>query len=148
MIEILDREYPNFRLEEFVPRLVFNTFRDKGLGQIDEGIIALAQFCRLYFEVPMTINNWHSGGKFQYRGWRPPEYTQGAKYSQHRSGRAFDCHFGGGLTVKEAYKKILDEQEAFMEAGLTTLEDIMHTPTWLHMDIRTTNSENILIVRP
>lgn len=41
----------------------------------------------------VTVNNWHVGGARKLSGWRPFDCPVGARYSQHKWGRAFDCLF-------------------------------------------------------
>lgn len=67
--------------------------------------------------------------------------------SQHKMGNAFDCDIKG-LTADQARSRILDNKKEFMDAGLTTLESAEYAPTWVHSDLRTTSSEDILIVEP
>jgi hypothetical protein len=62
----------NFDLEEFIDRDTFQRYREKSIWFIDPKIIALAEFYRMHFKAPVTINTWHKGGQFQYRGFRPP----------------------------------------------------------------------------
>ena len=54
-------------------------------------------------------------------------------------GAAFDCNIQG-FSPDDGYA------QAFMEAGLTTLEDGAIATTWIHSDIRPTGLSEILIV--
>ena len=137
----------HFLLEEFVPQAVYKQFGEASVAFLDPRIIILAEFVRVFFNKPVIINNWHKNGIFFYRGFRDPECAIGAKMSQHRFGRAIDINVVG-MTPKDIYKAILANQEAFMKAGLTTLEDIADTPTWNHLDCRITNLSTIKIVKP
>lgn len=136
-----------FDIREFVPPQIWNKFGEKSIWFIDPKIIEIAKAYREFFEVPIIINNWYIGGKFMYRGYRPPRVNVGTEYSQHKSGRAFDCH-SPNITPQNMYKLILDNQEFFMEKGLTTIENVVFTPTWLHSDCRPTSKKEILIVNP
>lgn len=137
----------HFSIEEFVPKLIFTKYGENSKWFIDERVIYLAEFVREWFKVPVTINNWHSGGSFQERGYRTPQSTTGASYSQHKTGRAIDFSVKG-LTADQVRKEIMDYEYAFMVAGLTTLEDAAFAPTWVHADIRNTGLDTILIVKP
>ena len=132
----------DFTIQEFVPREVFEKWGDKSTWFIDPRLIQLVQALREEFG-PITIN----GGTYNYSGYRPPECTIGAKASQHRFGRGADLKFKAH-TVQEVYDAILKNEAHWMSKGLTTLENIKATPTWLHVDIRSTLLKSILIVNP
>lgn len=144
---------PNFKLsshfviQEFVPQDVFEKFQTKSLWFIDRRVILLAEFIRSRFGKPLIINNWHSGGKFQYRGFRPRSSSVGAEFSQHRFGRGIDFN----VMTKEASEvseEIIKSFSLYKKAGLTTIEDPLYTKGWTHIDIRDTNSDELLIVKP
>lgn len=137
-----------FDLREFVPPEIWGRYGEKSIWFVDPKVFAIASAYREFFGVPVIVNTWHNGGQLTYRGYRPPDTKIGATFSQHRFGRAFDCHFVG-LTVQEAYKRICDNFAPFAAVGLTTLEDVAHTPTWLHSDCRAVaDNSKPLIVRP
>lgn len=133
----------HFNLEEFVPQDIFNQYGEKSIWFIDPRLINLAEFIRTFFNKPMTIN----GNGLNERGFRSPDSSTGAKLSQHKFGRAIDFNIQG-LTPQQVYDTILKNKDAFMKAGLTTMEDIKMTPTWTHVDVRQTNKLDILIVQP
>ena len=137
----------NFHLEEFVSKSMYKKWGKNSIWWVDMRIVELAQFYRDYFGHSMFINTWKGGGALSYRGYREPTYKKGATMSQHRSGRAFDCHIST-LTADEIRKAILDNENKFMAAGLTTIEDAKYSPTWVHSDIRHTGMSKIKIVKP
>lgn len=137
----------HFNLEEFVPQNVFQQWGTNSIWFIDPKIIVLAEFIRTFFNKPITINNWTSGGQYNYSGFRDPDCPVGAKMSQHRFGRAIDVKVTG-MTPQAVYGAILANKQVFMKAGLTTMEAIADTPTWVHCDIRQTGKSDILIVHP
>ena len=94
---------------------------------------------------PVTVNDWHVGGGFSQSGLRDPVTGIGARLSQHKSGRAFDCKFKD-TTPQAVYAYLLENADEF--PGLTTLEDIAATPTWLHFDVRAANWAGIRVVKP
>jgi hypothetical protein len=55
---------------------------------------------------PITVNDWSWGGTFKESGYRSATSRTGAKYSQHRYGRAFDCKFGH-VTVQGVYTYLI-----------------------------------------
>jgi len=138
---------PNFDLREFVPPSVWNRFGTASQWFLDPRMLDLAQFYRDYFEAPVRVNDWHYGGDFTERGFRVPDTNTGARLSQHKFGRAFDCNVEG-YTPDEVRREIKQNEKLFMEKGLTTLESGDIATTWVHSDIRSTDRNSIFIVTP
>lgn len=162
---------PNFIIQEFVPKSIYDIWGDRSTYFINPKIPALAQFYKEFFldyykkkhgadkvkDVLIIINNWHSNGSYQYRGFRPRSYSEGGENSQHRLGNAFDCDiiilFNDGSRMEADYKEIhsviMANQALFIASGLTTVEDVKYAPTWLHSDCRwIPNQTGILTVKP
>lgn len=138
----------NFSLQEFIDPETFKKFGDQSIWFLDQKIIHIAQFMRERFKLPVTINSWHTGGTFQFRGFRPPACTVGATLSQHRFGRGIDCNVDG-VFPRDVAKDIIQNFSTYKKYGLTTIEDPGATETWSHIDVRNNNnSENLLIVKP
>lgn len=136
-----------FVIQEFVPKQIYKLFGDKSIWYINPKCIELATAYREFFGVPVVINNWHTGGEYNYRGYRPPRVNIGAEYSQHKLGNAFDCSCPG-LSPDQMLKQIQDNWEKFKALGLTTIENPKFTPGWLHSDVRPKIQETLLIVNP
>lgn len=132
----------NFHIKEFVPKEIYNKWGANSIWFVDERLIRLVQFLRDEFG-PITIN----GGSYNLSGFRPPDSKIGGKLSQHRFGRAVDLKFKDH-TVQDVYKAILKNESHWMNKGLTTMENIAATPSWLHIDIRNTGMDKIKIVNP
>lgn len=141
------KEVEYFNTKEFVSREVYNQFGENSLWFVDPRIRKLANFIRTFFASSVTINNWQWNGSLDERGFRQPDSTEGAVFSQHRFGRAIDFNVKG-KTPKQVYDIILANKEVFMQNGLTCIEDVAFTPTWTHVDIRYTGLKDILIVKP
>lgn len=151
----------NFLVEEFVPQKIYEKYGDASLWFVDPKIVNIAQLIRDYFGKSMTINNWHNGGSFNYRGFRPDSFyyqwnadisaytsKRKGKLSQHRMGRAIDFNISG-MTADEVREEILKNEEMWIEAGVTTMEDAAYSKTWIHLDCRyRNNKKNIFIVKP
>jgi len=133
----------NFSLDEFVPPSIYEHFMDKSIWFIDPKIVQMAQFIRDRFGKPVTINNYLSGGDYQYSAFRDNACTIGASNSQHRHGRAIDFRIQG-MSPMEIRAEIIRNFELFRTTGLTTIEG--GTPTWTHIDCRFTRLDSILIV--
>lgn len=89
----------------------------------------MAQFYRDFFQKPVYINNWFWSGPWHNRGFRTPNTTVGALNSQHKLGAAFDCNIKN-MAPDEVRRIILANEQEFIRAGLTTLEDGQFAPTW------------------
>lgn len=133
----------HFVIQEFVSPEIYKLRGGKSIELIDSRIVMIAEKLREYFGVPITINNWHTGGQYKESGLRDFDTTTGAKFSQHKFGRAIDCKFQG-LEPKYIRKKIIENQGEFIKVGITCIE--ADTPTWVHIDCRYTGFNNILIV--
>ena len=83
---------PYFKIQELVPQSVYDDLGEDAIGQIDKDALTMLHRLRQKFG-PITVNDWLFGGKNHYRGFRPSYCEIGAKYSQHRLGKAFDCTF-------------------------------------------------------
>jgi len=138
---------PDFDLREFVPPSVWEAFGAASRWFLDPRMLDLAQFYRDYFDASVTVNTWAWNGRFKERGFRLPDTNTGARLSQHKFGRAFDCNIAG-MTPEEVRERIMDNEALFMDKGLTTLESGEIAKTWVHSDIRTTTQDSILIVTP
>lgn len=136
----------HFRVEELVDPRTFAARGQKAMELMDPGILCALDAIRELFNKPVVVNNWHIGGEFRERGYRPWHCTTGASYSQHRLGRAIDFHVAG-LTPDEIRLVILRRQHEI--AGLvhiTAMED--GTPTWVHIDSRNIPNTNIHVFLP
>ena len=137
----------NFYLDEFVPPDIYNERGQKTIALIDHRIILAAQFLRETIDKPMIINNWWNGGKFTKRGLRNWNETVGARWSQHKYGRAFDFHVIG-MTPSQVHAIIMQNEEMLINHQLiTVIEDLRDTPTWVHCDCRFTGDNKIVVVR-
>ena len=133
----------NFDLREFVDPETWQQLGEKSRWLIDDRIINCAAALRAITGKPVTINNWHTGGHYHESGLRSPLTTTGAKFSQHKFGRAVDCKVEG-MTAEEVRQLIKQHWLHFKSVGLTTIEK--DTPTWVHLDCRNTGLETLLEV--
>jgi len=131
-----------FSPEEFVPETVFNELGGDPIRifrLFDERVLVACVTLRQRYGV-MTINNWMWGGRFHNRGYRPPWSDVGAKYSDHRMGRAIDCHFRD-VSAEEVRQDILADPWAWDFWTITSLEMTVDTEpiNWLHFSCRNWN---------
>ncbi len=133
----------NFVIQEFVPEEIYFGFGDKSTWFVDPIIIKVAQFFRDRYGISITINDWHTGGKRNLSGCRPPSTKLGARLSQHKMGRAVDLKWKG-LDPEAIRKDIKENQKEFLAVGLTAVEE--GTDTWLYVDCRATGMNEIYFV--
>jgi hypothetical protein len=139
---------PYFDVREMVDQ---NTFKALGVNAawlIDPKIVRALDLLREKLGAPIFVNNWHTGGPFKSSGFRSMSDKTGAMFSQHRRGCAADVK-ASGRKPADLLAIINANFAEFKSAGLTTIEDINYTPTWLHLDCRPIAIENqFRIVRP
>ncbi len=134
----------HFLLQQLVPPTTFEALGDKAWELLDPALLTTLD--QLYEAFgPMTVNNWHTGGKFKESGLRDPNTATGAPRSQHKIGKAADCK-PLRITPQAMYAAILSDPSKF--PLLTTLENIESTPTWVHVDVRPATQTGIRIVNP
>lgn len=140
----------NISLQEVVPKVTFDKWGVNSIRFIDKRIVFAAQSMIDRYGT-CIINNWSSGGQFDGRGYRPPTEETGGKESQHRFGRAIDLD-PTKITPQEMFADIMKNQELILSFGITTVEDITMTPTWIHIDNRQVvwegKQDKLLIVKP
>jgi hypothetical protein len=139
-----------FAINELVPPNVLAERGERAWAFMDDRILRGADWLREKFG-PAVINGRFGGKVFTESGLRDPFTTTGAKWSQHKFGRALDLKFTR-VTVQEVYDYIIRNPKEARENGITTIEDIAFTPTWLHIDCRAvpegTPDNGIVVVKP
>lgn len=137
-----------FDVREFVDEKAWDALGEKSAWLIDPKIVRIADLVRQLSNSAVTINNWHSGGNYKSSGYRGIWDSTGATMSQHRCGRAADLKVKGFSPVQVLHL-IMANKSAFISEGLTVIEDVADTPTWLHVDCRPRlDDTSILIVKP
>ena len=127
----------HFKLYELLPKSIYKQHR--GWHLFDDRILMTMDKLRSYFG-PIVINDWKWGGHNQYRGYRPEGCKIGAKYSQHKYGRAIDF-VPVSKRVDFIRNFIIVNNREFPH--ITTVE--MET-SWIHIDVR--NVEPIMKIYP
>lgn len=96
---------------------------------------------------PIKVNDWHTGGRFKASGFRAIWEKTGGQLSQHRCGRAADVK-SKKYKPGQLLSIIMQHKAEFMAAGLTCIESLQFTPTWLHLDCRYTGLDDLVFVQP
>lgn len=150
----------DFDVREFVPKSVFDEFgavfclRFVNPIMLKYATWLKAELGKKYAcEVSIRINDWHYGGSFQNRAFRPPTSTVGKWTSAHKLAMGVDMDFkrkdtGAAIPIKEVFDFVIAHQKEVLAMGVTRLEDYRDTPTWLHSDCLYTAKTTIQIVRP
>lgn len=135
---------PSFIIQELVPPDTYSALGERAWELLDSCALMTLQALRNKFG-PLIVNNWHSGGSYRESGLRSFTSPTGARYSQHRFGRAFDCKFKNRVPAEVA-DYVLKHAAEFPH--LTTIENPDATPTWFHFDVRNHDKTGIWIVNP
>lgn len=137
-----------FFLDEFIPPEIYSVRGSRSIQLMDDRIIEGVTLLRKYAGVPFIINNWANGGKRDESGLRLPNTRTGARWSQHKFGRACDI-VPRGMTVRQVFAILKAHEDEFVSKGLiTTVENVDITKVWLHVDCRATGLDKFLIVDP
>jgi hypothetical protein len=125
-----------FDVVEFVDQRTWQALGWKAACLIDPRIVRVCDLIREKAGAPVWVNNWFTrNGKFDSSGYRAPWDSTGGKLSQHRRGCAADVKVVG-LKPPQVLDLILANSTEFEAAGLTTIENLRFTPTWVHLDTR------------
>lgn len=93
----------------------------------------------------VIVNDWKWEGRFTQSGFREANSGVGAPSSEHKQGNALDFKFRG-ITVSQAYHYLIRYQDRY--PNITRVENIEHTPTWLHVDGKDTGKAELYIFNP
>lgn len=121
----------HFKVQEFVPKEVYERWGDDSLQFMDARILKLADIIKEAFpKGTMTINNWFWQGDRNWSGLRIPERPYYSIYSQHSAGRAIDCIFSE-YSAQYVRDHILNNPTLFPGASAIEMD-----VSWLHVDCR------------
>ncbi|GLX86353.1 hypothetical protein tloyanaT_26060 [Thalassotalea loyana] len=139
--QIIEQAKQYFQIYELVDPVTYAQFNEKAWWFICPCALLSLIALREQFG-PITINDWYWGGNYKYSGYRPPNCTVGAKYSQHKFGRGFDAK-SKAHTAIAMQDYILANPKQF--PFITAMENAEHTKTWLHFDTRLSELLTIIV---
>jgi hypothetical protein len=147
-IEITEQKFRKyFKPQELVSILHYNEFVDKDTiyALFTPELKGVVVHIRESVGLPMTINNWHTYGAFQYRGYRDKTCSIGAVKSAHREGEAIDFDFRG-ITAERGRELIVQKAMKELPYPIRIEEGV----NWIHIDTRRvfTNDHKINYFRP
>jgi len=128
----------SFDIRELVCSHTFNAFGEKSWQFFDHDTLEMLLVLRRdIVKVPMTINNWHTGGPYSQRGFRcnicqlvKDKTLKGLIYlTSHANGAAFDFD-AKGMTSEQV--RVLVESKKDLLPCNVRMED---TVSWCHIDI-------------
>lgn len=114
--------------------------------EMDSKIVVVAQWIRDTLGLPVTINNYATGGKYKESGLRDVNTKTGAKKSAHKEGKAIDIKVKG-MTAKEVWEWCMNHQIELYAMGIREIEHWEDTPSWTHLGTRG-NHLAIKIIKP
>ncbi len=134
-----------FKLKELVSEDVLAKYGDKAWEFLDDRLIITLDQIREALGKPMVVNT-SSMKQRGYRANKDPMVANKSGYycSQHTMGRAVDFHVIG-MSIEEVYNYIKENYKQF--PYLRRLEHIESAPTWVHIDLANTGSEELVIFR-
>jgi len=133
----------HFTIKELVhPRIIAAIGEHLAWQRLDALCLMDLDFIRECWGSPIIINS----GRYDSRGLRPPNDGDGAMYSLHKQGKAFDLVPANGDT-KGLWEMIYDLVETDSLRTMNTLESLAFTPTWVHV-ANCNTSEKPLIIKP
>jgi hypothetical protein len=134
-----------FKLQEYVPKSVYNEHGDKSVRFISTALInadfQLLQDLEKHYDRPIScsINTWVFGGNRNYSGLRVKGEPYYSEYSMHSFGCASDKIFkfkdnDAPLTTSDVYSFIRLNEAKYYDMGIRRMEDIKDARTWIHWD--------------
>lgn len=131
-----------FTIKELVPEEMVELPERILWGLFDDRMLYTADKLREQFG-PAEANNWSYVAEDtpekainHYRGFRPFDVTIGAKYSQHRFGRALDLTFKNVAAEEVRQYIIAAKKAAHPKDCAKYITAIELNVDWLHFDVR------------
>lgn len=138
----------NFFLDELIHPDYYDGSRNPERF-LDRRIVEALQLIRNWIDEPITVNNWAVGGNRQFSGLRPMNSSIGAKYSQHKFGRAFDLVTKRPVAEMHDVLRTLEQKGHLILSGrITRVESLEATPTWTHIDNAYTGMDKLHFFKP
>lgn len=128
----------HFIIEELVSKELFKLKTEEELWKLfSPEILESLAFIREKLGKRITVNNWHKGGVFNNRGFRPKNCKIGAKNSAHKEGKAIDFDVED-MTAEEVRDWLIENQDE-LPYPLRYEKDV----SWVHIDTRNNTNEKL-----
>ena len=136
----------DFLWEELVHPAIYKRFFERSSLYVNPQLIILLQAIRTNYGKPITINNWHIGGKFKNSGLRDYKNPMGKlNRSRHYYGLCFDMKADD---IKALQAHVYDNRDMYYDLGLRVIEKYSYTPTWCHISVEHTGLDEVKIMIP
>lgn len=132
----------HFKIQELVPPEVYQERGEQSLALLDPRILYTLDGIREHLGIPLNVNTWFWNGGIKYRGFRPADCPVGAKYSQHKFGRAIDF-VSSQMSAHKMRQEILAAKSIF--PFIVFMEDNVG---WVHIDVRNDPVTGIYLFNP
>lgn len=134
----------NFYLDEFIDEALYNSMQDKESlkNLIDPKMFLAAQRLRDFLGVPLTINNWASGGVRQWSGLRTSSSPYYSVTSMHSFGKALDI-ISTRMSAEAMRTRINYNYHLFRDVISRVEADV----NWLHIDCKVTNDYDLVFFK-
>lgn len=132
-----------FIVQEFINPVTYKAEGDKSIERIDPNLIIIADFVREDIGLPVTINNWHTGGQYKESGLRDPDSKTGAPKSTHKTGKGMDVKIST-FDGDDWYGYVKKNAKKLYELGLRRIEDKSIATTWCHMDTKEHGEKGVI----
>jgi len=147
----------HFRPEELVDRATWAKWGTDSLRYFRPELLRALDWIRECYpskgKRSINLNNWVWGGLSEWRGLRLPGSVDWKPYSAHSWGAALDI-VPQGITMDDMRAWILAQhadilREGHMDHPLMAIRRMeIGTPTWVHIDCLSGNSEEIKMINP
>lgn len=135
-----------FILQELVDPTLFEEHGENCWALLDMSLVRDIDNLRQAFGVPITINDWHRGGRFKESGLRRSDTKTGAALSMHKQGKGFDLKVAKPSSASKLHSYILTNQKFY--PAIRRMEAIGSTPGWVHVDSKPHKSKQIRVFKP
>ena len=133
-----------FAIHELVDKATFERLGERAWQSFRPELVAiLDQLSEGFPGKSITVNNWKSGGSFEWRGLRTRDCTQGAVNGAHFVGAGVDFNVAG-LRSDEVFTFIKANPAKF--PSIRRLEDPKIAKSWTHADCFEHDGSGILVV--
>lgn len=121
----------HFELAELCDPVTLTALGEAAWGLFDPYLLSTMDRIRERYKVPITVNNWKTGGPFKFRGFRPSNCPEGAPLSGHRRGQCIDFDVQG-KTAEEVRADILANPDHIDFMFITRIEAGVN---WCHIGV-------------
>ncbi len=133
----------HFKIQELVDKPTYEKYGESAWMFFNPVALKTLDGIRDYFNKPITVNNWASGGNMDSRGLRSPNDNTGSKWGFHPKGNAFDFSVQG-MTADEVREIIIEHQNEEPFCDITRMEINI---TWVHIDFANVDVDKIYLFK-